>query len=65
MKKLNKEKQNFEALLEMHQAGFLDAYNQLNNERKTKKWWGELNRRWRIAFKKRFEKKLDKELNDG
>lgn len=49
------------ALLEMYKAGFLDAYK-LKNKLKTKEEWSIMNKLYKLAFVKRFEKKINKEL---
>ena len=49
------------ALLEMYKAGFLDAYKK-HNKLKTKKEWETLNKFYKLAFFKRFGKKINKEL---
>ena len=61
-KKMNENKKVLdirESLLEMHQAGFIDAYRLFVKGRKNKEWWVELNNAWRKAFKKRFAQKID------
>lgn len=50
-----------EALLEMYKAGFLDGYK-VGNKARSKEDFIILNRHYKKAFVKRFEKKLNKEL---
>jgi hypothetical protein len=50
-----------EALLEMYKAGFLDGYK-IHNKLKTSKDWIELNKFYKLAFVKRFEKRINKIL---
>lgn len=50
------------ALIEMYKAGFLDG---TVPKPRTKKDFENLNKRYRKAFIKRFEKKIDKELKKG
>lgn len=50
-----------EALIEMYKAGFLDGYKQYN-KLKTKEDWKTLNKFYKLAFMKRFEKKITKSL---
>ena len=50
-----------EALIEMYKAGFLDGYSK-HNKIKTKDEWKTLNRFYKLAFIKRFEKKINKVL---
>ena len=49
------------ALLEMYKAGFLDGYRIKNKVRK-KEDWVLLNKFYKLAFVKRFEKKINKIL---
>jgi len=49
------------ALLEMYKAGFLDGYN-VKNKVKKKEDWLLLNKFYKLAFVKRFEKKINKIL---
>jgi len=53
--------QEREALLEMYKAGFLDGYKV-----KSRIWkkadWEKMNKFYKLAFMKRFEKKIDKAL---
>jgi hypothetical protein len=48
-------------LIEMYKAGFLDGYKK-HNKLKNKKDWEILNKFYKLAFIKRFEKKINKEL---
>ena len=62
---LSEEKQEViqerEALVEMYKAGFLDGY--MKNKRvTTSKEWFEMNKCYKLAFMKRFEKKINKVL---
>ena len=50
-----------EALLEMYKAGFLDGYK-VKNKARSKKDFIILNRFYKKAFVKRFEKQINKEL---
>ena len=50
-----------EALMEMYKAGFLDGYR-IKNRVKKKDEWALLNKFYKLAFVKRFGKKIDKEL---
>jgi hypothetical protein len=50
-----------EALLEMYKAGFLDGYS-VNGRVKTKKEFVDMNKFYKLAFLKRFEKKITKHL---
>lgn len=47
------------ALIEMYKAGFLDGYS-LHAKPLTDKDWLDLNKFYKLAFMKRFEKKLTK-----
>ena len=49
------------ALLEMYKAGFLDAYK-IKNKLKKKEDWNLLNKFYKLAFDKRFGKKINKIL---
>lgn len=49
------------ALLEMYKAGFLDAYK-IHNRVKKKEEWTLLNKFYKLAFVKRFERKINKIL---
>jgi len=49
------------ALLEMYKAGFLDGYK-IKNKLKKEKEWMLLNRSYKLAFVKRFGKKINKVL---
>lgn len=49
------------ALIEMYKAGFLDGYKK-HNPLKNKEDWKTLNRFYKLAFMRRFEKKLNKTL---
>jgi len=49
------------ALLEMYKAGFLDGYK-IKNKLKKKTDWAMLNKFYKLAFIKRFEKKINKIL---
>ena len=49
------------ALIEMYKAGFLDGYKK-HNKLKTKKDWKTLNKFYKLAFLKRFEKQINKVL---
>ena len=49
------------ALIEMYKAGFLDGYKN-KNKLKKKKDWELLNKFYKLAFSKRFSKKIDKIL---
>ena len=51
------------ALLEMYKAGFLDGYSK-HNRLKSKEDWSLLNKFYKLAFVKRFEKKINKILKD-
>ena len=53
-----------EALIEMHQAGFVDCWR-LYNKLKGAKDYQLLNDSWRVAFEKRFWSKIEKELKHG
>jgi hypothetical protein len=50
-----------EALIEMYKAGFLDAFK-IQNKIKSEEEWKNLNKFYKLAFFKRFEKKINKEL---
>ncbi len=50
-----------EALIEMYKAGFLDGYK-VHNKLKTKEEWETLNKFYKLAFVKRFGKKITKIL---
>lgn len=50
-----------EALVEMYKAGFLDAYSLANKLRKAEDWKN-INEKYKLAFYKRFEKKITKAL---
>lgn len=50
------------ALIEMYKAGFLDGYK-VKNKLKKKDDWELLNKFYKLAFVKRFEKKINKVLN--
>jgi hypothetical protein len=50
-----------EALLEMYKAGFLDGYK-VHNKLKKKEDWDLMNKFYKLAFFKRFEKKINKVL---
>ena len=50
-----------EALLEMYKAGFLDGYK-VHNKLKKKEDWDGMNKFYKLAFFKRFEKKINKVL---
>lgn len=50
---------NREALIEMYKAGFLDGYSHFQKLKK-KSDWEELNKFYKLAFFKRFEKKINK-----
>jgi len=50
-----------EALVEMYKAGFLDGYSCFNKPKKDKDWLN-LNKAYKLAFLKRFEKKITKVL---
>jgi len=50
-----------EALIEMYKAGFLDGFK-IHNKLKNKADWGILNKFYKLAFMKRFEKKITKAL---
>lgn len=50
-----------EALIEMYKAGFLDGFK-IHNKVKKKKDWEILNKFYKLAFFKRFEKKITKVL---
>lgn len=50
-----------EALIEMYKAGFLDAFK-IHNRIKTDEEWKTLNKFYKLAFLKRFEKKINKQL---
>lgn len=52
-----------EALIEMYKAGFLDGYKKHNRLRK-KEDWLILNKFYKLAFAKRFHKKIDKVLKE-
>lgn len=49
------------SLIEMYKAGFLDGYK-INHSLKKKEDWNLLNKFYKLAFCKRFEKKINKEL---
>ena len=49
------------ALIEMYKAGFLDGYKK-HNPLKNKEDWKTLNKFYKLAFDKRFGKKITKEL---
>lgn len=51
-----------EALIEMYKAGFLDAYKIHNKLREVDDDWRVLNKFYKLAFNKRFGKKIDKLL---
>lgn len=48
-----------EALIEMYKAGFLDGYSK-HNKLKTEDEWKTLNMCYKLAFNKRFGKKITK-----
>lgn len=50
-----------ESLIEMYKAGFLDGYG-IHNKLKTKADWETLNKFYKLAFMKRFDKKITKAL---
>lgn len=50
-----------EALIEMYKAGFLDSYR-LAHKVKSDDEYKQLNRHYKLAFIKRFEKKITKQL---
>jgi len=50
-----------ESLIEMYKAGFLDGYKN-HNKLKKKEDWKILNKFYRLAFMKRFGKKITKAL---
>ena len=50
-----------EALIEMYKAGFLDGYR-THSKAKSKADYVELNKFYKLAFYKRFEKPITKEL---
>jgi len=50
-----------EALLEMYKAGFLDGYK-IHNRLRSKAEWECMNKYYKLAFCKRFEKKIKKVL---
>ena len=49
------------ALVEMYKAGFLDGYK-VHNRLKNKEAWKLLNKLYKLAFSKRFAKKINKVL---
>jgi len=49
------------ALIEMYKAGFLDGYK-IHNKLRKKEDWITLNRFYKLAFNKRFGKRITKEL---
>ena len=49
------------ALVEMYKSGFLDGYK-IHNKLKKKADWELLNKFYKLAFVKRFEKKINKVL---
>lgn len=49
------------ALLEMYKAGFLDGFK-IHNKLKKKEDWDMMNKFYKLAFMKRFEKKINKIL---
>ena len=49
------------ALIEMYKAGFLDGYR-VNAQLKNAKDWDFMNKKYKLAFFKRFGKKIIKEL---
>ena len=51
-----------EGLIEMYKAGFLDGYK-LKNKLKKKTDWDAMNVFYKLAFFKRFEKRITKELD--
>jgi hypothetical protein len=51
------------ALIEMFKAGFVDGYT-THHKPKNKKDWDQLNVFYKLAFMKRFEKKIDQELKN-
>lgn len=53
--------QEREALIEMYKAGFLDGYR-IKNKVTSESDWKKLNRAYQLAFMKRFEKRVSKEL---
>lgn len=57
----NKVVQERLALLEMYKAGFLDGYR-VNKKPKKKEDWAILNKFYKRAFIKRFEKDINKVL---
>lgn len=63
LSKMNKKEvlQASEALVEMYKAGFLDAYK-IHNRLKKVEDWKTLNKFYKLAFVKRFEKKINKVL---
>ena len=66
LKRFTKEEQAIEsreALLEMYKAGFLDGYK-IKNKARSKKDFIILNRFYKKAFVKRFEKQINKELKN-
>lgn len=63
MKKENAEElvNEANALIEMYKAGFLDGYKK-HNRLRSKADWELLNKFYKLAFMKRFEKKITKSL---
>jgi len=53
--------QESKALVEMYKAGFLDGYKKFNKLKK-KEDWITLNKFYKLAFDKRFGKKITKQL---
>ena len=53
--------QEREALIEMFKAGFLDAFK-IHNKLKTDEDWAQMNKFYKLAFFKRFGKKINKAL---
>ncbi len=51
------------ALLEMYKAGFLDAYK-IDHKLKTKADWILMNKRYKVAFCRRFEKRIRRLLKE-
>lgn len=50
-----------EAFVEMYKAGFLDGYK-IHNKLKKKEDWALMNKFYKLAFNKRFGKKITKAL---
>lgn len=56
---------DYEAFIQAHQAGFLDAWKLSHKNWKSKAGNSELNKEWKKAFYKRFGKPIENEIKKG